>query len=62
MSLNNNTAEIETLFNFVMGSDAYGNMFDLGYADAWNDKVIRPQYDDSAYRKGWALGLEYKGK
>ena len=45
-----------------MGSDAGGNMFDLGYADAWSDKVKRPQHDDSAYRKGWALGLEYKGK
>jgi hypothetical protein len=62
MSLNNNTAEIETIFNFVMRSKAGGSMFDIGYADAWSTKVIRPQHDNSAYRKGWALGLEYKGK
>ena len=60
--MNTDTAKIETLFNFVMGSEAGGTMFDKGYADAWNDQVVRPQYDDSAYRKGWALGLEYKGK
>ena len=62
MSLNNNTEQLETLFNLVMGSDAGGSMFDQGYADAWDDKTIRPQHDNNAYRKGWALGLEYKGK
>ncbi len=60
--MNNNTAQIETLFNFVMSSEAGGAMFDKGYADAWDDKKVRPQHDNTAYRKGWALGLEYKGK
>lgn len=60
--MNNNTAQVESLFNLVMCSEAGGTMFDKGYADAWDDKKVRPQHDDSAYRKGWALGLEYKGK
>jgi len=62
MILNNNTEQLEALFNFVMGSDAGGTMFDKGYADAWSDQIVRPQHDDSEYRKGWALGFKFKGK
>lgn len=62
MSLNSDTQHLENLFLHIMNSNAVETQHDKGYADAKSNKVKRPLYDDSEYRKGWALALQFKGK
>jgi hypothetical protein len=59
--MNADTLRLENLFLHVMNSNAVETMHDKGYADAQNEEVKRPQYGDSEYRKGWALGSRFKG-